>query len=254
MYLLLNEACFPHMKLLPGKSAFRLFFSVVIGCAIPFFPKAQDMTLRSTTAIDTLNVNTMYRFKDFTKGLLNYKDGKSAASRFNINMLIDEIQFINPAGDTLSVTDENTIDNVMIGDQLFYLKKGAIEVVGNYKPVQLGVSQKMTTRAKDRIGAYGESSGTTAITSTGSLYANDKAFTLKPNENILLAKTVEFYFIRGDQNIILPATRSNLFKLLRERDAKALSTYLSDNKINFRKEEDLRKLLLFCDELKKSEP
>ena len=182
-------------------------------------------------------------------GILTYKDGSSATSRFNINQLINDIQFINQKGDTLVLTDKQTIDNLRIDDHLYYFKEGAIEIIKNYKVLRLGVCKKIVVKTRDQRGAYGESLATNSVINTGTLVFSDKAFTLLQNDDLVLKRTVDYYFIKEDQRMILPATKRNLYKAFRETNDKVLSDYLNNNSINFKQIEDLYKLLSFCEKL-----
>lgn len=209
--------------------------------------QSQEIVLQTSTP-DTINPNSMYKYPDFLKGILHYKDGSSAAARFNVNMLLDEVQFINMKGDTLSLTDQGIIDNIVIGDHTYYFSKGAIEVIKSYKPVQLGVNHKIVIKVKNQRGAYGESLETNSVTDVRVLILYNTATSLEVNKNIQLTKVKEYYFV-SDKSLILPATKNNLYKVFREHNQKALSAYLSDNKVNFRKEEDLCRLLSYCEQI-----
>lgn len=198
-------------------------------------------------AIDTIKVNSLYKYQAFIKGKLNYRDGGFSVSRFNVNMLINEIQFINDKGDTLSLADNYVVDNVWIGEHEYYYEKGVIEVLKDFANIKLGISEKYDLKVKDQRGVYGESIGTASSANTGIFYFLDKPITINVNKNVLIAKKVyQYYFIEKSKGMILPATKNNLFKVFREHNKKALSEYLSEHTINFKKEEDLCKLLSFC--------
>ena len=193
--------------------------------------------------MDRLPDSAKYKYPSFTKGYVFYRNGTHAYANFNVNLLLNQIQFLHPNGDTLSIVDEESIRFVTIGNDSFFCRKDIVELMPGYSPLKLGRSQKISVMSRERVGAYGESSGTTSITSFGSLSANDQVYQLRANENILLKKETIFYFIRNDFLTFLPATKWNLLQMAKNKDG--IQEYLRNNNIDFKKEADLKKLLEF---------
>jgi hypothetical protein len=193
--------------------------------------------------LERLPDSAKYKYPSFTKGNIFYRNGSQAYANFNVNLLLNEIQFLHPNGDTLSIVDQESIRFITIGQDSFFCKKEIVQLMPGYSPLKLGRSEKITVLSRERVGAYGESSGTTSITSFGSLSANDQVYQLKANENILLKKQTTFYFIRNDFLTFLTATKSNLLQMVKNKDG--VQEYLRNNDIDFKKEGDLKKVLEF---------
>jgi hypothetical protein len=222
---------------------FLLFICCLITCMLSI---AQEKAVRihASGSVDELFPDSIkFRYPSFIKGWIFYKDGSSAHAQFNLNLVLDEIQFIHPNGDTLSIIEEETVKFITIGKDSFLYKKGIIELAHGLQPLKLGRHQKISVAAKEKIGAYGESSGTTSITSFGSFYANDQVFQLRLNENLVLEKEVSWYFIRNDLLVFLPANRNNLLKLVENKND--VRNYLAQYQVNFKKEADLLRLLQY---------
>ena len=193
--------------------------------------------------LDRLPDSAKYKYPSFTKGYVHYRNGSSAYANFNVNLLLNQIQFLHPNGDTLSIVDEESIRFVTIGKDSFFCRKDIVELMPGYSPLKLGRSQKVSVMSRERVGAYGESSGTTSITSFGSLSANEQVYQLRANENILLKKETTFYLIRNDFLTFLPATKSNLLQMVKNKEG--IQEYLRNNNIDFKKEADLKRVLEF---------
>ena len=223
------------MKLLILFSCLHLLCNMVTG--------QEKVISVHASMLDRLPDSAKYKYPSFTKGYVFYRNGSQAYANFNVNLLLNQIQFLHPNGDTLSIVEEESIRFVTIGKDSFFCRKDIVELMPGYSPLKLGRSQKISVMSRERVGAYGESSGTTSITSFGSLSANDQVYQLKANENILLKKETTFYFIRNDFLTFLPATKPNLLQMVKNKDG--IQEYLRNNNIDFKKEADLKKVLEF---------
>src|SRR5262245_23963678 len=64
--------------------------------------------------IEKLPRNEVYTYPEFTSGKVYLKNNTVSLVRLNYNSLYAEMQFINPKGDTLSVSDEKLIRLIII--------------------------------------------------------------------------------------------------------------------------------------------
>jgi len=55
----------------------------------------------------------IYKYPEFTVGMVLIKDGTFASAKLNYNGLLGEMQFIDPRGDTLSLADEKNISSYL---------------------------------------------------------------------------------------------------------------------------------------------
>ncbi len=192
-----------------------------------------------------LSSHGMYRFVSFTKGIVALRDGTTAGARMNFNIFLNEIQFIDPKGDTLVIADPETIDSISIDSSLFYYKKGYLQVIANYNAAKLVMKQKITFRPV-KIGAYGNQSPGASIENYGNVttlpYVNNNHLTL--NEDIIVIKETSYSLIYKKYREAA-ATRSGFLSAFGD-NKKSIEDHIVANKIDFKNESDLKKLLLFC--------
>ncbi len=208
--------------------------------------ETEKITVKSGEDISAaLSSYGMYRLPAFTYGTVVFRDGGTAGGKMNYNIFLGEIQFIDSKGDTLSVANPETIDSVSIDSNLFYYKNGYLQVVAAHGMYKLVKKEKIEFRPI-KIGAYGNQSPGNSIESYGRVstlpYVNNNQFTL--NEDIIVIKETSYFLF---------------YKKFREEKAnrqgflaafpaikKQTDDFITTGKINFKKEEDLKKLLLFC--------
>ena len=188
----------------------------------------------------------MYRLPAFTDGKVVFRDGSSGAGKMNYNIFLGEIQFIDSKGDTLALANPETIDSVLMGSSLFYYKKGYLLVIANYDAAKLVMRQKIEFRPV-KLGAYGNESPGSSIEGygrvTNSPYANNNHLTL--NEDIIVLKSTTYYLYHKR----FRETEANrrgfqaAFPSIKEK----MDAFIISNKIDFKKEPDLKQLLAFCD-------
>ena len=214
-----------------------------------FFAQAQvteKVTVKAGEDLEAvLSSHGMYRFPSFKNGIVALRDGSTAGARMNFNIFLGEIQFIDPKGDTLVIADPETIDSIAIDTSLFYYKKGYLQVIANYNAAKLVMKQKIEFRPV-KIGAYGNQSPGASIENYGRAtttpYINNNHLTL--NEDIIVIKETSYSLIYKKYREAA-ATRSGFLTAFPD-NKKRIDDYLTVNKIDFKNEGDLRKLLFIC--------
>ena len=188
-----------------------------------------------------------YLYPEFQKGRVVYLNGNFSAAMFNYNLLLSEVQFINPKGDTLSLAAEAFLQAVEIGEKLlqYHQKIGYLEVVGDFAPLKLGTSQKFILAGTEKVGAYNQSTGASAIRNTTAVVgSNSQMYRLQPKGDMLFSKEVAYFLI--DQNNQPHRADKAGFLRVFPLHKKAITGYLKENSLNLNQEEDLRKLLQYC--------
>jgi hypothetical protein len=193
---------------------------------------------------EVLTADKIYQYPNFAKGKIIFKDGSKSEARLNYNYLNGEIEFINPRGDTLAIAKEQmfNIGKVYIDTDYFVYDRGYMQKIVENASGKLLKKQTLDVLKREKIGAYNQSSSTSAIDSYNSFTDDHGVFT--PNliirENITLILKTEYFF--GDQyNLVLPATKKNIVKLFPSKKH-LINTYLKQNTVNFKNEADLKKL------------
>ena len=226
------------------KNIFILLLSLV--CLFSEAQVSESITVKAGEDLQTvLSSHGLYRFPSFKRGVVTLRDGSMAAALMNFNIFLNEMQFIDPKGDTLVIAEPATIDSISIDSALFYYKKGYLQVVENQAAAKLVMKQKITF-IPVKIGAYGTTSQSSAIDNYRSLmspvFAHNNVLAL--NEDIIVKKETNYSIIYKKFREAA-ATRSG-FQTAFPDHKKAIDDYISSEKIDFRKESDLKKLLLFC--------
>ena len=153
----------------------------------------------------------LYHYPQFVTGKVFLKSGDSGMAKLNYNRLLDDMQFIDPKGDTLNIANAATIKFIRIDGDVFYYDNGYVKLIKDTNGIKLGGKQTLLVAGKDKIGAYGMANPTSAIDSYGTLIDTKGIYKLVSREDITLAKKTQYYF--GDKyNRFIWATRKNLLQ------------------------------------------
>ncbi len=153
---------------------------------------------------DTTTLPAQFLFPHFTEGVMVMKDGKSFRGKLNYNTEIDQMQFLNPDNEILSIAYPEKVSSVSIGNRNFiYINKNFAEFLTT-GTVSL-CSRVHRTRFVDKIGAYGGVSPSSSITSMASVIGRDGHVSdLSLNEHITYKTDQVFYILlEGKMKMIL---------------------------------------------------
>ena len=207
---------------------------------------AQDSTLvvkAGTSINESIAITDLFQYPQFLSGKVFFKSGDSGVAKLNYYKLLDEMLFINPKGDTLSIANPATIRSIRINNDLFYYDEGYVKLIKDTNGIKLAIKQTLKVAGKDKIGAYGIPNPTSAIDSYGKLIDQSGSYNLVPREDIMLSKKTQYYF--GDKyNRFVWASRKNLLQQF-SKHSRTLNTYLKENNIDLNSRQDLEKLQRF---------
>ncbi len=213
--------------------------------ALCYRSDAQDsnIVIRAGTSFnESVSIPDLYEYPQFVTGKVFFKIGDSGAAKLNYNRLLDEMQFIDPKGDTLDIANAGTIRSIRINDDVFYYDNGYVKLIKDTNGIKLAAKQTLLLTGKDKIGAYGIPNPTSAIDSYGTLIDAKGIYKLVPREDLTLTKKTRYFF--GDKyNRFVWATRKNLLRQYSKVSGK-LNAFLKENNIDLNSKEDLEKLLL----------
>lgn len=207
---------------------------------------AQDSSIlikAGTSINESVSMTVLYEYPQFVNGKVFFKPGDSAVALLNYHRLLDEMQFIDLKGDTLSIANAGTIKLIRINNDMFYYDKVYVKLIKNSNGIKLAAKQTLRVTGKNKIGGYDIANPASAIESYSTLIDQKGIFNLVPREEVLLAKKTLYYL--GDKyNQFLLATRKNLLQQF-PKQSRALNAYLEENNVNFNGIEDLEKLIQF---------
>lgn len=191
---------------------------------------------------DVAGLDKAYRFPNFTNGRIYFRDGSTSAAKFNYNFFYKELEFISPGGDTLSLVKEQALEikNIIIDSITFYYYDGYLEEVAHNENGKL-LKRQFYAIKSEKLGAYDQSSGTSAIDAYTSFTYRTRHFeNLVVRENLQLVMKTE-YFIGDSYNTVLRANKKNMLDLYPKKRSQ-IESYLHNNHVNFASGTDLEKL------------
>jgi hypothetical protein len=192
---------------------------------------------------DVAGPDKAYRFRNFTNGCVYFRDGTKSMAKLNYNFLYKELEFISLSGDTLALVKDQAlqIKNVIIDSVTFYYSDGYLEEVAHNENGKLLKRQFYGRKGSEKIGAYDQPSGTSAIDAYTSLTDQARHFeNLVVKENVHLVLRTE-YFIGDNYNSVLRASKKNMLDLYPKKRSQ-IESYLRNNHVNFASGTDLEKL------------
>ena len=203
--------------------------------------KAGNSIEGSVPAID------LFEYPQFTHGTVFFTDNNVSGGSMNYNRFLDEMQFITAKGDTLTLINKKYIKFISIAKDTFFYDQGYIKLVNSAQSIKLGIKQMLRIIDKQKLGAYGMVSSTTAIDSYASYNDGVQVYNLTVMKDLVLAKEVE-YFIGDKYNHFVLANKKNVMQLF-PKHHQAIVSYLKENTVVFNNKEDLEKLVEFLRQL-----
>lgn len=187
-----------------------------------------------------------YFLPTFTDGTAWLRNGAVSRHMFNYNRLLDEMQFLTPAGDTLTIAEPLVIKYVQLDSGVFYYEKGWLREIEKSGDYTLVIKERLLQMPDKVEGAYGTTSGTSAITTYSNIYTSGTVFKLNVRRDVLFVRAQAFFI--GDRfNHFERADKKGFADVFPNKKA-AIAEYIKTEKINFNHPGDIKKLFRFCTE------
>ncbi|MCF2443545.1 hypothetical protein L0657_06210 [Dyadobacter sp. CY345] len=195
-------------------------------------------------------VRDRYLYDEFYEGKVHFRNGTISIASLNYSLFHGEIQFITPQKDTLLLRDNDYVKKISINSDIFYFDRshGHVQAIRDFEKVKLGKQQRLLVMGHEKYAGYSEYSETSAISSYSHFSnSNGEMQKLETNDKLLLRKKSIYYLI--DQNLrFSSANRVNFIKIFPGHRTK-ISSFIKDNNTDFLKENDIVKLLEYCQSL-----
>lgn len=183
-----------------------------------------------------------YIFPSFAEGTVKHKSGEVIKALLNYNTVTEEMIF-DQNGKKLALDKIENIDTVYIQNRKFVPVSNVFYERATNTINALFIQHKSLFIPPGNNTGFGTSQ-TAAISNIADLKALGLAYKLKlPDDFKILSKTV--YWVKKNNNYYILRTQKNLEDLFPER-ADAIKKYVKANKINFKKPDDLMKVVIFC--------
>jgi hypothetical protein len=224
-----------------------VFLAIVLNITVAAQSKKTFTVNSGQKIVEAIPVNEIYSHPEFTLGTVQLKDASEATVKLNYNSVFGEIQYIDPKnGDTLSLAEEKNIRFVAIEKDTFYFDEGWLQLVAGNSTLKMARKKLLEMTNKEKLGAM-EVPGFAAIETytkfTGSQHMRD----LVAKEKITFSEHVSYYL--GDRfNHFSKANKRGLLKMY-SKNEKELERWLDVSKIDFSKEDDLKRLFKYLETL-----
>lgn len=208
----------------------------------PFLLSGQELkefvVHKGEVVTKVIPMEEQYRFPEFQEGQVIYFNDKSLSAKLNYSLLYGEVHFLNDEGDTLALEDGPRFKYLKIGEKLFYYAHwdGYLEEIKRNSSAKLARKQNLNivySMPPIKIGKYGKDD-----------VSFREVFNRKSAGRILIKKQISYFFI-DKNNRFYPAKRKNILKIF-PRNKRSINSYLEENGMDFGQEEDLIRLLEFC--------
>ncbi|MBQ0024533.1 MAG: hypothetical protein KBT00_02245 [Bacteroidales bacterium] len=182
-----------------------------------------------------------YFCPDFEAGIVVFNDGAKENGAVNIDAMDQKVMFVSDDGQKKVLTNNNSVDRVIIGRRVFYFRGGKfIELVDFNGEAGLGKSLTVTLIESQTKGAYGYVSQTTSIKQVSSIYDGSGQY-YDTNErdmiNVII-KNVPYIFRDGK---FTRASKKLMLKSFPDKK-QAIGEYLEASSVDFENYEQVEKL------------
>lgn len=196
-----------------------------------------------TVLNDVLDFDTQYLFDSFEDGSVYFEDGKKSVGKFNYNLLVDEIHFIDQNNEIKALDEQKNITHITIGKRLFRYSPRigyTEEIVSGNATLLLKRSVKII-KETSYTGAYGTTTHSTNVRPVDNFNlfrGTAHRFDADGTETARIKYQEEFFIdFKGK---ILPFNRvKQAEKAVGKRNVKKLNEFLRAEGINFREFSDL---------------
>lgn len=191
----------------------------------------------------------LYKYKDFKDGYVIFKDSAVGGGRLNYHRLFDQVHFITGNGDTLTLKDPASIRVISIGrDSFYYFNKGFLQKLSFNEKINLAMKPAVRYIGKEKKALYGSYTEIGSVDELTTFSPDEfRTFYLGQDANLKFRYVNTFYFADRFNNFF-PATRATLSDMFPDKEQE-IKKFVSENKIDFDKEDHLLQLLGFLQTL-----
>ncbi len=179
-----------------------------------------------------------YKYPKFLTAHVYLNDGDSAIGRFNFDFFDQTLRYLNERGETEILSNAKDVNFATVGTDTFFYNNGFLEWVASSATERLAVKHIFKLISRQNIGAYGMSSPTMSVKSIGRVSGAGAPIDLPPDEELVFTKETTYYIshIKNRATDFKVANKETFVKFYPKKN---MEDYLSDNKMNLTKEEDL---------------
>jgi hypothetical protein len=190
----------------------------------------------------------VYRYPEFRPGKIYFIDD-SARSMFNYNLLEGKIEFLGEKKDTLWISDEKSVKQVMVDKDTFFVHDGNYLLsIRDFGFARLLAGDRLKLVDEKNMGLYGISSSSHTIETRRTLLSLQTQ-TLQLNKDLVFSRERNFYYLQ--KNNYVQVTKKNVLKLVDSKQKNLVETYLAANSVDLKNQEHVQRLFQYIASLKK---
>jgi len=189
----------------------------------------------------------IFRNPDFEQGIVEYRNGQLFKSNMNYNKVLGTIQFIDEKGDTLAITNEESISSINIGDDVFIYAPNCLLLLKKSDKATLYKNEMVRIADKLKTGGYGIPNTAGTIESIDRIDTKLNYNQIDINESLLISKVTTFY-IENEKGEILTASKKNVLNMYSKHED-AIKSFIKSYGLDFTKEDHLIELTVFLSTL-----
>jgi hypothetical protein len=184
----------------------------------------------------------------FTRSIVKMKSGEKRTAVLNYNVVNQEMVFMQK-GFYFVLDEPQLIDTIYMANRIFIpFEKGFYELAV-MAPVTLFVQHKSFTESLGVPTGYGTMSQTAPPNYVATIYGPRGAVNLEVPSNVKVVDDTE-YWIRKE-GILQKFDSKRLFLKIFPDKEKEIGQYINKNKVDFKNQQSLVNLVLYCNELYK---
>lgn len=184
-----------------------------------------------------------YIFPSFTRGKILLKSGITKEVMINYNSLTEEMIF-EANGTKLALANPEYVDTIYISGKKFITAGATYYEVLESLRIPLLVRHLCTLLPPGKDSGFGGSSETSSIKTTSTMYASGRVYEMKLPEGYKIKPYME-YDLKIDNNYKRIYNTNTVIKCFQGKK-EAIKEFVKKNKTDFKKEEDVRSLIVFC--------
>lgn len=223
-----------HLSIQPTR--IRTIFVIALLC----------LTMQSIAQPDSIRNLQQFLYPDFTRGVVKLKSGPNRAAMMNYNTVTGKMIFYQD-GQLLDLIKPETVDTIYLQNAKFVFHENEFYELLVKAPISLFIEHKSNITSSGKPSAYGTSSETASSTSISKMY-DDKTYNFKLPENFKVTPS-PVYWVRMNNVMYKIASERQFLKLFPTKVAE-IKKFINQSNINFKKQDDLIKLVTYCNTLK----
>jgi hypothetical protein len=188
-----------------------------------------------------------FLFPEFTTGRVTMRTGQGYDVLLNYNIVSEKINFIQQ-GKILNLANPNSVDTIFIKGRKFIPVEKVFYEVLSEKQYSLFVQHKAKIKQPPKRDSYGNVPETASSTSLNYLSTDVDYYKLADKEVII--DNFDLYWIRINDSMQSFREKSQLIKIFPDFTDE-IKSYIRKEKIKFGNNNDIKKLVVYCNTLMK---